>query len=265
MGQIAAAEDPEDPAAPDVRCGLDREHTEHGVDVTAEGFSDNFQKLTYDTAQAAFLAGYLAAGTTETGTVATYGGMEIPTVSIFMDGFARGVEHYNEVKGEDVRVLGWDTENRTGSFIGDFSNQNAGKTNTANFINEGADIIMPVAGPVGLGTIDAVKEANGAGKDVKVIWVDSDGYESTDKGNLILTSVMKNMGQSVTDVIAQDLKGEFESEPYLGTLENEGVGLAPFHDFEDAVPQELKDELEALEADIVSGEIEVGSEDSPEA
>ena len=236
-----------------------------GVDVTDGDFSDNFQKLTYDTAQAAFLAGYLAAGTTETGTVATYGGAELPTVTIFMDGFARGVEHYNEVKDKDVKVLGWDKDAKTGSFTGDFKNVANGKTNTANFINEGADIIMPVAGPVGLGTIDAVKEANGGGKDVKVIWVDSDGYETTQDGEVILTSVMKRMGDAVKQVIAEDINDEFTSEAYVGTLENDGVALAPFHDFEDAVPQELKDELEALEADIVSGEIEVGSEDSPEA
>ena len=194
-----------------------------GVDVTDGDFTDNFQKLTYDTAQAAFLAGYLAAGTTETGTVATYGGMEIPTVTIFMDGFARGVEHYNEVKDKDVKVLGWDKDAKTGSFTGDFENVANGKTNTANFINEGADIVMPVAGPVGLGTLDAVREANQGGKDVKVIWPDSDGYESTKDGNLILTSVKKNMGQSVADVIAADLKDEFSAEPYVGTLENKGV------------------------------------------
>ena len=50
---------------------------------------------------------------------------------------------------------------KTGSFTGDFENQAAGKTNTTNFINEGADIIMPVAGPVGLGTLDAA-EAQGS-------------------------------------------------------------------------------------------------------
>ena len=236
-----------------------------GVDVTADGFSDNVKKLTYDTAQAAFLAGYAAAATTETGTVATYGGMEIPTVTIFMDGFAAGVEHYNETKGEDVKVLGWDREAKTGSFTGDFKNQANGKTNTANFINEGADIVMPVAGPVGLGTIDAVKEANGAGKDVKVIWVDSDGYESTEDGELILTSVVKNMGQSVTDVLGQDVQGEFDSTPYVGTLENGGVKLAPFHDFEDEVSQETKDELKTLEEQIISGELTVDSEYSPES
>ena len=229
-----------------------------GVDVTDTGFSDNVQNLTYDTAQAAFLAGYLAAGMSETGTVATYGGMEIPTVTIFMEGFAEGVEHYNQEKGEDVKVLGWDNEAKTGSFIGNFSNQAAGKTNTANFINEGADIIMPVAGPVGLGTLDAVEEA-GEDKGVKVIWVDSDGYESTDKGQLILTSVMKNMGQSVTDVIAEDLKGEFTHEPYLGTLENQGVGLAPFHDLDGEVSDELKQEIDALKQDIIDGEVTVES------
>ena len=51
----------------------------------------------------------------------------------------------------------------------------------------------------------------------------------------------------------------------MGTLENKGVELAPFHDFEDTVPQELKDELKDLEAKIVSGELKVGSEYSPEA
>jgi len=229
-----------------------------GVDVTDTGFSDNVQNLTYDTAQAAFLAGYLAAGMSESGTVATYGGMEIPTVTIFMEGFAEGVEYYNEQKDADVKVLGWDNDAKTGSFIGDFSNQAAGKTNTANFINEGADVIMPVAGPVGLGTLDAVEEA-GEDKGVKVVWVDSDGYESTDKGQFILTSVMKNMGQSVTDVIAQDLKGEFSSEPYLGTLENEGVGLAPFHDFDGEVSDELKKELEDLKQQIIDGDVEVES------
>uniref|UniRef100_UPI001C2F2912 BMP family ABC transporter substrate-binding protein n=1 Tax=Micrococcus sp. GbtcB5 TaxID=2824750 RepID=UPI001C2F2912 len=80
------------------------------------------------TARAAFLAGSLAAGATETGTVTTYGGMETPTVTIFMDGFARGVEHYNEDKDKDDKVLGWDKDAKTGSFTGDFQNVANGKT-----------------------------------------------------------------------------------------------------------------------------------------
>ncbi|HEY4615191.1 MAG TPA: BMP family ABC transporter substrate-binding protein [Citricoccus sp.] len=236
-----------------------------GVDVTDPDFPDNVQRIIYDTAEGAFLAGYLAAGVSETGKVATYGGAEIPTVTIFMDGFAAGVEYYNEQKDADVQVLGWNREAKTGSFTGDFENQAAGKTNTTNFINEGADIIMPVAGPVGLGTLDAVEAANANGKDAKVIWVDSDGYETTEQGEVILTSVMKLMGDAVHDVIEADLAGEFSSEPYVGTLENGGVELAPFHDFESAVPEEMKSELDEIKAGIVDGSITVGSDYSPES
>lgn len=224
----------------------------------------NVKPIIYDTAQAAFMAGYLAAGTSETGKVATYGGIQIPTVTIFMDGFADGVAYYNEQKDADVQLLGWDKDAQTGTFVGDFENQAAGKTNTQNFINEGADIIMPVAGPVGLGTIEAVEEANADGGSTKVIWVDSDGFETVESGTeFILTSVMKLMGDAVEQVISEDVEGNFSNEPYVGTLENGGVALAPYHDQEEAVSDELTAELEEIKAGIISGEITVESEASP--
>ncbi|GAA1119352.1 BMP family ABC transporter substrate-binding protein [Arthrobacter flavus] len=225
----------------------------------------NVKPIIYDTAQAAFLAGYTAAGTTETGTVATYGGIQIPTVTIFMDGFADGVAYYNEQKDADVQLLGWDKEAQTGTFTGDFESLANGKTNTENFINEGADIIMPVAGPVGAGTIEAVEEANADGADAKVIWVDSDGFLTVNAGNeFILTSVMKLMGEAVEEVINTDVEDNFDNTPYVGTLENGGVALAPFHDQEDAVSEELMAELEEIEAGIISGDIVVESEASPQ-
>ncbi|HET8795481.1 MAG TPA: BMP family ABC transporter substrate-binding protein [Arthrobacter sp.] len=235
------------------------------VDFNDPEFTDNVKPLVYDTAQAAFLGGYLAAGMTETGTVATYGGVKIPTVTIFMDGFDAGIDYYNEQNGTDVNLLGWDRETQEGTFIGDFENQSAGKTNTENFINEGADIILPVAGPVGLGTVDAVKEANKAGKNAKIIWVDSDGYEAVPEAqDLFLSSVMKGISKSVEDVITSDVKGNFSPEPYVGTLENGGVALAPYHSFKDEVPEELKAEIEELKAGIIAGEIDVQSDASPE-
>lgn len=235
------------------------------VDYLDPEFTDNVKPIIYDTAQAAFLGGYLAAGSTETGTVATYGGIKIPTVTIFMDGFDAGIDYYNEQNDTDVTLLGWDRETQEGTFIGDFSNQGAGKTNTANFINEGADIILPVAGPVGLGSIDAVEEANADGKDAKLIWVDSDGFEAVpDAQDLFLSSVMKGIAQSVEDVITSGVEGNFTNEPYVGTLENGGVALAPYHSFEDSVPEELKTEIEDLKAAIIAGEIDVESDASPQ-
>ncbi|MBJ2119594.1 BMP family ABC transporter substrate-binding protein [Arthrobacter sp. MSA 4-2] len=226
--------------------------------------ADNVKPIIYDTAQAAFLAGYAAAATSETGKVATYGGINIPTVTIFMDGFADGVTYYNEQKDADVQLLGWDKEAQNGTFIGNFNDQGAGKTNTQNFINEGADVIMPVAGPVGLGTLDAVIEANEGGKKATVVWVDSDGFETAGKGEeFILTSVMKLMGDAVNEVISSDVEGDFDNTPYIGTLENGGVALAPFHDQEANVPEELQGELDEIKEQIVSGDIAVESAASP--
>ena len=112
---------------------------------------------------------------TETGVVATFGGLPIPSVQIFMDGFVDGVAAYNEAYPDaNVQVLGWDKESQTGSFSNSFDDQAQGQQLANNFINQGADIIMPVAGPVGLGAAAAAQTAG----DVYIIGVDSDSYES---------------------------------------------------------------------------------------
>ena len=222
---------------------------------------DNVKPLEFNTAEAAFLAGYLAAGMTETGKVATYGGVDIPTV---MDGYVDGVAHYNETHGEDVEVLGWNKEEQSGSIVGTFEDQSKGKAVSDEFYSAGADIIMPVAGPVGAGTLASAKE----GEDRMVIWVDADGYETNaadpEAQSVILTSVMKEMTVGVEDVITGAAEGEFDGTPYVGTLENGGVGLAPYHDFEDEVPAELTEELETLEQEIISGDVVVESKASPQ-
>ena len=220
---------------------------------------DNAKPIIFNTAEASYLAGYVAAGMSETGTVATFGGLPIPSVSIFMDGFVDGVAKYNEDNDADVQVLGWDKEAQDGAFSGGFEDQGQGQQLTEQFIAQGADVIMPVAGPVGLGAAAAAEEAG----DVSIIGVDSDWYESTEYGDLVLTSVVKEIGAGVQETIEQGVNGEFSSEPYVGDLENGGVSLAPFHDFEDEVPQELKDAVAELEEQIASGELEVETPNAP--
>jgi len=220
---------------------------------------ENAKPILFNTAEASYLAGYLAAGMTETGKVATFGGMQIPSVAIFMDGFADGVAKYNEDNGTTVQLLGWDKATQNGSFTGDFDNQSNGQVFTEQFIAQGADIVMPVAGPVGLGAAAAAEAAG----NVKIIWVDSDGFVTTSYGPIILTSVMKFMEGAVFNTIDEAVQGSFTSDPYVGTLENEGVGIAPFHDFDSAVPQELKDAIDGLKTQIIAGDIVVESPNAP--
>jgi basic membrane protein A len=236
------------------------------IDFAYDAPVSNVKPIIYDTAQAAFLAGYLAAGTSKTGTVATFGGIKIPTVTIFMDGYADGVKYYNEQKGKDVQVLGWDKAKQDGSFTGDFEKQDKGKQFTQNFLDQGADIVMPVAGPVGKGAGAALQEAKAAGKDVKLIWVDSDGFlTAPDYKDIMLSSVMKQMGEAVETVVKEDKDGEFTNTPYIGTLANAGVQLAPFHELDAQVPAELKSELDQIKKDIADGKLKVESAASPKA
>ncbi|CAA9410029.1 MAG: ABC transporter, substrate-binding protein (cluster 11, riboflavin/purine nucleoside/unknown) [uncultured Quadrisphaera sp.] len=234
------------------------------VDAAVDPPQDNVKPLLFDTAQAAFLAGYAAAATSATGTVATYGGIKIPSVTVFMDGFVDGVAHHNSEKGTDVQVLGWDKAAQDGQFTGDFEDAQKGRNTTQNFLDAGADVILPVAGPVGVGTLAAARDAKTAGSDVKVIWVDADGYNTQpDFADLILTSVVKEIGAAVQDSIAADVDGSYTAEPYVGTLENGGVSLAPFHDFEASLPAGLTEELTAIQEGIVAGDIVVESPSTP--
>ena len=135
----------------------------------------NVNALIFNTVQDGFLGGYLAAGMTKTGKVATFGGQKLPTVTIYMDGFWDGVQYYNQKHHKNVKVLGWSEKTQNGNFTGDFTNQTKGLTLTNTFIQEGADIIFPVAGNVGLGAAKAVQTADQQGHNVNMMWVDNDG------------------------------------------------------------------------------------------
>jgi basic membrane protein A len=200
------------------------------------------------------MAGYLAAGVTKTGKVATYGGAPYPTVTIFMDGFAKGVAHYNKIKGKKVEVLGWDTVKKTGEFIGDFGNTAKALQTSKNFEQAGADIILPVAG--GLGAVTAQNSMTS--KKSKVIWVDTDGFVSANKyRSVLLTSVMKGLGNSVKSVIDDVQAGKFTNSAYVGTLKNGGTTIAPYHDLIRQVPTALRKEVTSLRTGIISGKISV--------
>ena len=217
---------------------------------------ENGKPLLFNTQEAAFLAGYVAAGTSATGTVATFGGIQLPSVSIFMDGFSDGVDKYNADFDKKVKLLGWDKAKQKGSFTGDFEDQSKGQNIAKGFIDQGADVIMPVAGPVGLGAAAAAKDAG----DVMIVGVDADWYDTApDYKSIILTSVIKQIGQSVFDTVEQASKGNFSSEPYVGTLENGGVDIAPFHDLESKVPAEVQTKVDELKTQIITGDLKIES------
>jgi basic membrane protein A and related proteins len=223
------------------------------VDFSYDPPLPNVKGLTFSTDQAAFLAGYLAAGVTKSAKVGTFGGLQIPTVTIFEDGFYMGVQQYNKVHSTKVQVLGWDPIKKTGLFAGGFNDQAKGKQLGQNLLQEGADIIMPVAGALGLGAASAVKD-NGKGY---IIGVDTDWTVSSPEYTpIVLTSVRKVIDVATFTAMKDVASGTFKGENYVGTLENKGVDIAPYHDLSNLVPADLQKELDQLRADIIAGKVQ---------
>lgn len=228
------------------------------IDSGVDPARDNVKPLLFNTQEAAFLAGYVAAAVSQTGKVATFGGMQFPSVTIFMDGFYDGVQQYNEDNGAAVEVLGWDKDAQAGTFAETFELGGQGTAVSEALIAQGADVILPVAGPVAEETLAAAQAAG----NVYVIGVDSDAFEQPKYAQyqgIILTSVLKGISSAVFDTIASTVDGSFSSEPYVGTLENDGVGLAPFHDLESSVPADVVTKVDELRQQIVSGDLVVES------
>jgi basic membrane protein A len=225
----------------------------------------NVSELTFQTDEAAFLAGYLAAAETKTKVVATYGGWLLPTVTIFMNGFAAGIRKYNQDNNDSVTLLGWDPDTQKGVEISTdpqiaFYTPAEGRRVGEDFLSENVDIIMPVAGGTGIGTMAAAQDAGG----VYGIWVDTDGCVAAQEYcSLILTTVEKHMNVAVEDTVKATLDGTFKGGLYVGTLANNGVGIAPYHDLESIVPQELQAKIDELKQGIIDGTVSVDPKDYP--
>ena len=214
----------------------------------------NVKGLTFNTNENSFLAGYLAAGYSKSNVVATYGGAPYPTVTIFMDGFAKGVAYYNDIHGKSVKVLGWDpAKPSAGTMVGDFSSTNKALSISQNFELQGADVIFPVAGGLGATTADNSLKS---GKSV-TIGVDADFHLTAPQyDKVILISVLKGLSESVQAAVKEAYDGKFSNALYVGTLKNKGVGLSPLYSpMKASISPKLLSELNDLQTNVAGGYI----------
>ena len=235
------------------------------ADANNDGKTDapNIKPLLFDTAQAAYLGGYAAAAYSHAQKVGAFGGMQIPPVCIYMDGFVDGVAKYNTDKSKNVQSFGWDKASQKGSFTGGFAANDTAKQTAQGILDQGADVILPVGGPIYLSAAAAIRAQ---GKDTVMLGVDSDFVVADPSvADITLVSILKRIDVAVHDAVMAGGTGKFDATTYVGTLKNGGVGLSSFHDFESKLPAGLTDELKKLQQDIIDGKIVVESPSSPKA
>lgn len=221
------------------------------VIVDSENVSaDNLANLVFAEEQGSFLVGAAAALTSETGQVGFVGGVNTELIQKFQAGFEAGVAEIDPAVTVDVQYL---TE--PPNFDG-FTDPALGKEAAASMFADGADVVYHAAGGSGGGVFEAASEARDGGDDVWAIGVDSDQYLTADAAvqDVILTSMLKEVGVGVFDVIDQTVSGSAPTGVARFDLEAGGVGYATSGDFLD---QATIDQLEELQAGIVDGSIEV--------
>ncbi|GAA0180023.1 BMP family ABC transporter substrate-binding protein [Clostridium sediminicola] len=225
-------------------------------DTNIKETPENVYAMFYSSNEGSFLAGAAAALVTssdiefanEDKKIGFLGGMDIPGINDFLIGYIEGAQYVDK----DTKVAI--------SYAGDFGDPAKGKELTLAQFNSGVDISFNVAGGTGLGVIDAAKE-----KDKYAIGVDADQamtFKETDeeKSNHIVTSALKRIDNSILRAVKMYQEGslKFGVHEEMGVKEG-GVGLAKNEYYERILPQEIKDKLEQIEADLVSGKIEVTS------
>jgi basic membrane protein A len=236
-------------------------------DLPSAPKSHGLLALQYETDQAGFLGGMLAAGMTKTGTVAVYGGENFPAVTLYMNGYVAGVRYFDKKYKAKVKVLGWTPGKGAcslsacvgkGTFVGNFTDQTAGKTITAGDFAAGADIVFPDAGSVGLGSVAAAQQA-GAGH--YVMWVDSNGCVSdANDCKYFVGTIAKGVEASVEAAVLSAAKGTFKGGSYIGTLKNKGTELE-FGGVK--IPASLKSKIASAKAGIIAGKISVNPNKYP--
>ncbi len=140
-------------------------------------------------------------------------------------------------------------------YVGDFDSWNKGFIQGNSLIDEGVDVIFGVGGATGNGALAAAKERSKWG-----IGVEVDQYFTLpNEKDILLTSCLKRLDNAVFEVVYQTQLGSFPGGGvYVGALENGGVGLAPYHDLAGQIPWELDQEVQAVIAGIIAGEIGTG-------
>jgi len=216
----------------------------------------NVKSVRYAMYESSYLAGYAAAAYSSSKVIGTYGGVQIPPVTDFMDGYYYGAQAWAADTGEDITVVGWDPAAGTGDFIGDFApNSATSKSIAASLIEAGADVIFPVGGDQFGATSEAITEA---GIEGAMVGVDLDiAATSPQYAPFVLTSAEKRMTVATFEII-EDLAsgGEFTNETYLGTLGNGGTDISPFYEFDSEISQETKDRLAEIKQGIIDGSID---------
>ena len=208
----------------------------------------NLVGLTFKEDQPGFLAGALAGLVTKTNVIGAVAGLKtVPAVVNYVKGYTAGAMYTNP----KVRVL---SIYQPESGAKDFNDPDWGKQQALTFFGQNADIIFGVGGNTGNGGLVAAKE-----KGKMCIGVDVDQYVSyPDVASCLITSAQKHLRQAVKAAVANMVNNSWTAGVVTFDLTNDGVGLAPYHNFDSQISADIKAKITDIQAKLKDGSLKTG-------
>jgi basic membrane protein A and related proteins len=217
----------------------------------ADGSLTNVTSLMFAEEQAGFLAGVLAGGISRSGFVCSISSLRTPRSDRYIISFRAGAvwQAGKNIKGMNNYINIQNTDENVPTF--DDSTQ--GKETALGLIGQGCDVLLAVGGDAVNGVLLAARENN-----LPVIGTDVDEYNTDpDLQSALISSAMKNVDIAVYNYLKSVADGSVNSGISTATLQNSGVGLAPFHDWESRVPADLKAQIQKASDGIKDGSIKI--------
>jgi len=218
------------------------------ADFTDKTPPSNLLGLLFKEDQPGYLAGVLAGSLTKTNTLGVVAGLQtVPPVVHYVEGFKNGAKSVNS----SVKVL---TIYQPESGAKDFNDPDWGKQQALTFFGQHADIVFGVGGNTGNGALVAAKEQ---GK--MCIGVDVDQYLSyPEVDSCLITSAEKHLDVAVKAAIADIVHGSFKPGIKTFDITNDGIGLAPYHDWDSKIPADVKAKVTQAQSGLKNGSITTG-------
>lgn len=185
---------------------------------------------------AGYIAGAVAAVVSKSGIIGDVGGIPVPVIQEYTEGFERGAKRINP----SIKVLS--------AYVGSFSDVAKGKEITISLIEQGADVVTATGNESVIGTLQAAKEK-------KVLMIGTAFDAAALAPDTIVTTALVNFDVNLEMAIGKVLDGTIEPKNYLLGLNQNGIGLAPYGTFDSKISPENKAKIQQIVDDIRAGKV----------